>query len=270
MYGSVVTRCFGYGVPYTCMVPMGDNFNHSDSFSNSYEIINPLMHLRPDKKDLSIKNNTYFNSSKFMNDYSLVFNEVERECYSSDIKGHFNRKAFLQNVEKRTEQAWRNELKREEVQIWNLSYKPRTDECDDESSDESDNESSDSSNRQEEVKGLDDYIREQEEENKSDDEVKKWEKQCDKETKAIVQDTYLPYEDFSWFKCDEVTQGKREMDTYLAFYNDIRRDIQPGEQLYYFYGQRSNIFLFLNYGFVLEFNKFDSYELYVNMKLDEK
>jgi hypothetical protein len=24
LYGSVISRCFGYGVPYTCMVPMGD------------------------------------------------------------------------------------------------------------------------------------------------------------------------------------------------------------------------------------------------------
>jgi len=53
LYGSVVTRCFGYGVPFTCMVPMGDNMNHHDKLGCSYEVINPRMHLRPDKHDKS-------------------------------------------------------------------------------------------------------------------------------------------------------------------------------------------------------------------------
>lgn len=60
-----------------------------------------------------------------------------------------------------------------------------------------------------------------------------------------------------------------EPNTYIAFYNDIRRTIQKGDQVYYFYGQRSNLFLFLNYGFALEDNKFDSYAFYVNMAFDK-
>lgn len=40
VYGIVITRSFGYGVPYTCLMPFADNFNHSDRDINSYEIIN--------------------------------------------------------------------------------------------------------------------------------------------------------------------------------------------------------------------------------------
>ena len=42
----------------------------------------------------------------------------------------------------------------------------------------------------------------------------------------------------------------------------------PGEQLYYFYGQRSNLFLFMNYGFAIEDNKYDSYQFHVNIDIE--
>ena len=60
-----------------------------------------------------------------------------------------------------------------------------------------------------------------------------------------------------------------EPDTYVAFYNDIWRTINAGDQVYYFYGQRSNMFLLLNYGFAIEDNKYDSYTFYVNMALNK-
>ena len=94
-YGSVITRCFGYGVPYTCMVPLGDFMNHNDKEANNYEVINPRMHLRPDKQDTTIKNNTYFNQEKYMNNYELIFTKEEIESYPVDIQGgRFNRANF--------------------------------------------------------------------------------------------------------------------------------------------------------------------------------
>lgn len=60
-----------------------------------------------------------------------------------------------------------------------------------------------------------------------------------------------------------------EPDTYVAFYNDIWRTINKGDQVYYFYGQRSNLFLLLNYGFALEDNKYDSFAFNVNMAFDK-
>ena len=50
-YGCVVTRCFGYGVPSTCLIPMADNMNHIDTIGSSYEIINPKCHLTRNRED---------------------------------------------------------------------------------------------------------------------------------------------------------------------------------------------------------------------------
>lgn len=30
IYGCVISRCFGYGVPYTSLIPMADFHNHTD------------------------------------------------------------------------------------------------------------------------------------------------------------------------------------------------------------------------------------------------
>ena len=43
-YGQVVTRCFGWGLPSTAMVPMADNFNHSH-VDVQQEIINSELHF---------------------------------------------------------------------------------------------------------------------------------------------------------------------------------------------------------------------------------
>ena len=44
LYGQASTRCFGYGLPSTMMVPMADNINHS-SVSVSHEVMNTDKHL---------------------------------------------------------------------------------------------------------------------------------------------------------------------------------------------------------------------------------
>jgi len=66
LYGSVVTRCFGYGVPCTSMIPMADNMNHVDIGASSYEVINPRRHLAPDRLDKTVENNTYFTTKSFL------------------------------------------------------------------------------------------------------------------------------------------------------------------------------------------------------------
>ena len=80
-YGSVATRCFGYGVPYTCMIPMADFQNHSDRQGNSYEVINTVRHVQPDLLDKEVANNTYFGHQKFLNNYELVFSPQDAENY---------------------------------------------------------------------------------------------------------------------------------------------------------------------------------------------
>lgn len=63
-------------------------------------------------------------------------------------------------------------------------------------------------------------------------------------------------EEFDWFDPVEHTQ-----DTYFNFVNKNRKTIMPGEQVYYCYGNRTNKFLLVNYGFCFPNNTYDSYEI---------
>lgn len=76
---------------------------------------------------------------------------------------------------------------------------------------------------------------------------------------------YIPLEDesgysgaaqesFSWFDLE-----KHEHETYFAMVNINRRDLNPGEQAFYCYGNRSNRFLLVNYGFCFKDNRYDSF-----------
>ena len=44
----------------------------------------------------------------------------------------------------------------------------------------------------------------------------------------------------------------------------------PGEQAFYCYGNRSNKFLLLNYGFCFLGNRYDSYSVHLKMSLNMK
>ena len=72
---------------------MADNCNHSD-VTNKKQVVNKKMHP---EAELSSK---YFTKTKYMNDYSICFDE---EDYMGDsqatlnIKGRFNKANFKQN-----------------------------------------------------------------------------------------------------------------------------------------------------------------------------
>ena len=63
-------------------------------------------------------------------------------------------------------------------------------------------------------------------------------------------------EDFDWFEIDVHTE-----DTYFNLVNKDRRTVEAGEQIFYCYGNRTNKFLLLNYGFCFPGNKYDSFEV---------
>ena len=110
LYCCVVTRCFGHGVPFTAMVPIGDMINHHDKLGNTYHMVNPSMHLRPDRHDTTQPFNTYFNKIKYMSNFELLFTKVEIECYPSDIQGKMNWNAFIANSYRRTLDTWKREI----------------------------------------------------------------------------------------------------------------------------------------------------------------
>lgn len=57
-------------------------------------------------------------------------------------------------------------------------------------------------------------------------------------------------------------------ETYFCYVNLQRRTLQPGEQAYYCYGNRSNKFLLLNYGFCFPDNTNDSYSVRLKMNIN--
>ena len=68
-------------------------------------------------------------------------------------------------------------------------------------------------------------------------------------------------EEFDWFNAQEHTD-----ETFFTLVNKTRETIEAGEQVFYCYGNRTNKFLLLNYGFCFANNKYDSYEF--PMRLD--
>ena len=68
IYSQVCSRCFGYGLPTTSMIPMADNLNHN-CLDVTHEIINQDIHLE------GFSNQSYYKMQKSMNDYSILFQD---------------------------------------------------------------------------------------------------------------------------------------------------------------------------------------------------
>jgi len=62
-------------------------------------------------------------------------------------------------------------------------------------------------------------------------------------------------EEFEWFEAASMTA-----DTYFCFVNKNRETFETGDQVFYCYGNRTNKFLLLNYGFCFPGNRYDSFE----------
>ena len=92
-YAQVCTRCFGWGLPSTAMIPMADNCNHSD-VTVVQEIVHKQMHLEAPRQS------KYFTKTKFMNDYSVCFDESDYagdERMTKNVKGYFNKDNYEAN-----------------------------------------------------------------------------------------------------------------------------------------------------------------------------
>jgi hypothetical protein len=94
LYAQVCSRCFGWDLPNTSMIPMADNFNHADVHV-TFEFCNKSLHLQGDE-DCS-----YFGKGKFMNDYSLAFEgqTLTQNAHLLNVGGRFAKSAFAKNQE---------------------------------------------------------------------------------------------------------------------------------------------------------------------------
>ena len=89
IYAQVCSRCFGWGMPFTSMIPMADNLNHSD-VNVVLELINKSIHLEENEES------TYFYKAKYMNNYSQVYSAEEIK-QKPVILGRFNKENFEEN-----------------------------------------------------------------------------------------------------------------------------------------------------------------------------
>ncbi len=90
LYSQVCTRCFGWGLPYTSMIPMADNLNHKD-VSITSEVVNKSLHVEANE------DSKYFTKTKFMNDYSLLFSDNEIQGNELNVKGRLNAENYEHN-----------------------------------------------------------------------------------------------------------------------------------------------------------------------------
>ena len=89
IYAQVCSRCFGWGMPYTSMIPMADNLNHSD-VNVVQEIIHRSLHLKESEES------SYFYKAKYMNNYAQLYSAQEIKEFPV-ILGRFNKENFEEN-----------------------------------------------------------------------------------------------------------------------------------------------------------------------------
>ena len=133
IFAQVCSRCFGWGLPTTTMIPMADNLNHSH-----ITVVNETINLELQR--YGDDNSKYYTKDKFMNDYSVLFEEenIENEQQKANIIGRFNRERYNINIQKYSLENWKKEL--EERQIWDVTYKGEDYEEDNDTSEEEDEE----------------------------------------------------------------------------------------------------------------------------------
>ena len=114
-YAQVCTRCFGWGLPSTAMIPMADNCNHQD-VTVVQEIVHKEMQLEADQES------KYFTKTKYMNDYTINFDEEEyahNNDYTINVKGRYNKANFEANSQFSSVEKIKESLN-SGIQLWDV------------------------------------------------------------------------------------------------------------------------------------------------------
>jgi len=78
-------------------------------------------------------------------------------------------------------------------------------------------------------------------------------------------------EDFGWVEPQKKKDpGKFSEETYFTLVNESRKPMKKGSQAWNCYGNRTNLFLLINYGFCFESNLYNSFVFYVKLNVDFK
>ena len=125
LYAQVCTRCFGWGLPNTSMVPMADNCNHSD-VTVVQELINHDLHITSASQ--------YYTRSKFMNNVAECFDGKDSEL----LKGQFDRELHEKHLIEYGPESWKERTLSQD--IWTIPFIKDTYDEDNDTSEEEEEE----------------------------------------------------------------------------------------------------------------------------------
>ena len=77
-------------------------------------------------------------------------------------------------------------------------------------------------------------------------------------------------EDYHWLDSlgEQVGEVERDQQTYMTLVNEMRKSMKKGQQAWNSYGDRTNAFLLINYGFCFPDNLYDSAKFCVRLDVD--
>lgn len=256
----ISTRCFGWGLPTTFLVPIADSFNHSSKFSNNIDLVNKRLHLAQNKiyayhfnfdgdTSKGIDDQYDKSTSKLSFNVKRLFKEDEKvkddpelqkliegeKLTNEDTENRYDEKEVFERFknlmnseidnpdEFETEEHKRQKFPNHGLELWGIGYVSSDYEQDDDSDDDED-----------------------EEESVYNEDLKEkiMTKKCAPDDLTMDEFDTVSYntrlrEIFSYRWWED-----NDDDNYFVMVNKNRRTIKAGEQIYYNYGKRTNAYLF--------------------------
>ena len=95
-----VTRCFGWSLPSTMVIPFADCANHF-IIDNQYEMYNRVLHQKKvkDAANLTKSEETYFTLDKMRNNYQKHFQEDEK--FEDSMAIPYKTKRYIRKLQMR-------------------------------------------------------------------------------------------------------------------------------------------------------------------------
>lgn len=261
MYNYACTRCFGWTLPSTMMVPLADFLNHQPC-DTQYEIYQRQLHT----VKASVDSQGYKTTKRFSIDYTNLYTEDELSKLDMEtvkkVKGevdekdliHITRKQLMEETRQKIEEKTKNN-------VWEVGYWSTDDEEDNDSDYEGpeneDEEEEYDEEEEEEEDGADEdvphvadpteLIKHERYENSLQPEERKYLSQVSDIEKKILQKNQFfdkrkkvcsGESDFKWWHY-------AENQTYFVLTTKRKSTYSPGEQIFNCYGRRSNKFLLI-------------------------
>lgn len=257
MYNYACTRCFGWTLPSTMMVPLADFLNHQPC-DTQYEIYQRDLHT----VKTSVDSQGYRTPKRFSIDYTQIYTDSELAGLNEEtlghIKGEVEEKDRIYIPRKQLFNETKDKLENKPLNnVWEVGYWSTDDEEDNDSDyegpevsdEEGEDEEEDEYDEEDSQERADptDKIKQEKYESTLKPEEKKYLLQVSEIEKKIMQQNHFfdkrkkvasTEADFKWWKFDDAK-------TYFVLTTKRRSTYRRGEQIFNCYGRRSNKFLLI-------------------------